>query len=111
MRQVRGCHPNLVFKGPVTATTKQGEWQSYDIAFEPPVYEDGKVTKPAKVTVIHNGVVLQHGESYHGPTQWKALASYPENHPQKGPIRLQYHGDPVEFRNIWIRPLGSRDEK
>lgn len=65
---------------------------------------DGK--EPA--VVIHNGVVIQHGESYIGPTKWKQLASYPKNHPATGPIALQFHGDPMEFRNIWVRPLGSR---
>ena len=93
----------------VNATTPQGEWQSYDIVFEPPVYRDGKVEQPAKATVIHNGVVLQHGEAYLGPTVWRKLASYPESHPETGPIRLQFHGDPMEFRNIWVRPLGKRD--
>lgn len=92
----------------VNATAPQGEWQSYDIAFEPPVYEGEKVVKPAKATVIHNGVVLQNGESYLGPTQWRKLASYPPKHPATGPISLQFHGDPMEFRNIWVRPLGER---
>lgn len=93
------------------ATTPQGEWQSYDIAFEPPVYEGRKVVRPAKVTVMHNGVIVQHGMPYLGPTVWRRLASYPENHPETGPISLQFHGDPMEFRNIWIRPLGQRDKK
>jgi hypothetical protein len=93
----------------VNATLPQGEWQSYDIAFEPPVYTDGKVTKPAKVTVFHNGIFTQHGEAYIGPTQFRKLASYPANHPATGPISLQFHGDPVEFRNIWVRPLGQHD--
>jgi hypothetical protein len=91
------------------ATLPQGEWQSCDIAFEPPVYEGGKVTKPAKVTVLHNGIVTQHGEAYLGPTVYRKLASYPADHPATGPISLQFHGDPVEFRNIWVRPLGVRD--
>ncbi len=94
----------------VNATSPQGEWQSYDLAFEPPVYEGGKVVKPAKITLFHNGVVLQHGESYLGPTQHKSLASYPPTHPESAPLRLQYHGDPVEFRNMWVRPLGKRDQ-
>lgn len=92
----------------VNATAPQGEWQSYDIAFEPPVYEGKTVVKPAKVTVFHNGVCVQHGETYMGPTVWKKLAAYPEQHPATGPIALQFHGDPMEYRNIWVRPLGSR---
>jgi hypothetical protein len=94
----------------VNATTPQGEWQSFDIAFEPPVYDGEKVSRPAKVTVIHNGVVIQHGESYMGPTQWRKVATYPVKHPETGPISLQFHGDPMEFRNIWVRPLGKRDQ-
>jgi hypothetical protein len=94
----------------VNATTPQGEWQSYDLMFEPPVYQDGKVEKPAKITLIHNGVVVQHGESFLGPTQHRGLASYPDKHPETGPLRLQFHGDPVEFRNFWVRPLGVRDQ-
>lgn len=94
----------------VNATAPQGEWNSYDVAFEPPVYQDGKVEKPAKVTVIHNGVVVQHGEVFLGPTQHKALAKYPATHPESAPISIQDHGDPMEFRNIWVRPLGQRDQ-
>ena len=94
----------------VNATSPQGEWNSYDVAFEPPVYKDGKVEKAAKVTVIHNGVVVQHGELYLGPTQHKKLASYPGKHLETGPIRIQDHNDPMEFRNIWVRPLGQRDQ-
>ncbi len=92
----------------VNATSPQGEWQSYDLAFEPPVYENGKVVKPAKLTLFHNGVVLQNGESYLGPTQHRKLASYPDKHPVSAPMRLQFHGDPMEFRNMWVRPLGTR---
>ena len=94
----------------VNATLPQGEWQSYDVAFEPPVYENGKVARPAKVTVIHNGIIVQNGESYLGPTQHRTLASYPDNHPETAPLRLQFHGDPMEYRNMWIRPLGKRDQ-
>ena len=93
----------------VNATSPQGEWQSFDIAFEPPVYDGETVSQPAKVTVIHNGVVVQHGESYMGPTQWRKVASYPAKHPANGPISLQFHGDPMEYRNMWVRPLGKRD--
>jgi len=63
------------------------------------------------VTVIHNGVVVQNGESFLGTTTHKNLAAYPAKHPETGPLRLQFHGDPVEFRNIWVRPLGERDRE
>jgi Domain of Unknown Function (DUF1080) len=92
----------------VNATSPQGEWQSYDLAFEPPVYENGKVTKPAKLTLFHNGVILQNGESFIGPTEHRKLAAYPPTHPLTAPLRLQFHGDPMEYRNMWVRPLGSR---
>ncbi len=92
----------------VNATSPQGEWQSYDLAFEPPVYESGKVIKPAKLSLIHNGVFVQNGEDYLGPTMHRKLASYPEKHPESAPLRLQFHGDPMEFRNMWVRPLGTR---
>ncbi len=92
----------------VNATAPQGEWNSYDLAFEPPVYENGKVTKPAKLTLFHNGVCVQNGESYLGPTEHRKLASYPPTHPTLAPMRFQFHGDPMEYRNIWVRPLGTR---
>lgn len=91
------------------ATTPQGEWQSYDIMFEPPVYEGDKVKAPARVTVIHNGVVVQNAETYLGPTHFRTQPKYPAQHPATGPLKLQFHGDPVEYRNIWVRPLGKRD--
>lgn len=94
----------------VNATAPQGEWQSYDILFQPPKYEGGKLSEPAWVTVIHNGVVLHHARKYLGPTQYRQLASYPDEHPETGPIRLQWHNDPIEFRNIWVRPIGNYDE-
>jgi hypothetical protein len=92
----------------VNATSPQGEWQSYDLAFEPPVYEKGKVVRPAKLTLLHNGVFVQNGEAFLGPTQHRKLASYPDKHPATGPLVLQFHGDPMEYRNMWVRPLGSR---
>lgn len=93
----------------VNATAPQGEWQSFDITFVPPVYRGRKCVKPAIVTVIHNGVVVQNAEELIGPTQHQKLAEYPDSHPEKGPLSFQFHGDPVEFRNMWVRPLGERD--
>ncbi|GAA5481013.1 hypothetical protein Hsar01_00218 [Haloferula sargassicola] len=91
------------------ATTEQGRWQSFDIVFSPPVYGAGGVERPARATVIHNGVLVQHDEAFLGPTVWRKLARYPPSHPQQGPLRFQFHGDPVEFRNVWVRELEGHD--
>jgi hypothetical protein len=93
----------------VNACVPQGEWQSYDIIFEAPVYEGKAVKKPARVTVLHNGVLLHHAKELLGPMQHMKLATYPEDHPAKAPLRLQFHGDPIEYRNIWIREAGAYD--
>ncbi len=89
----------------VNATRPPGEWQVYDIVFERPRFgTDGMVTKPAKVTVFLNGVVVQHAEQLSGPTANKARPPY-KPHADKLPIGLQDHSHPVRFRNIWIREL------
>ena len=93
----------------VNPSTPQGEWQSFDIIFETPESRDGKVVEPAVITVIHNGVVVHHRKALLGPTRHKALAAYPAKHPEKGPINLQDHGDPIQYRNIWVRELGEYD--
>jgi hypothetical protein len=88
-----------------------GEWNAYDIIFHKPVYKDGKVEKPATLTILFNGVLVQDYTASLGPTKHKALASYPDKHPESGPIQLQDHGDPVKFRNIWVRALPSAEER
>jgi hypothetical protein len=93
----------------VNATTPQGQWQSYEILFEPPIYEGGKVKEPAYATVIQNGIVVQNHRALLGPTKHRELATYPDTHPVTAPIQLQFHGDPIEFRNIWARPIGTYD--
>jgi hypothetical protein len=85
-----------------------GEWQSYDILFEAPRFEADKLVKPARVTVLHNGVVLHHAQEFLGATAHREVARY-HPHAERLPIRLQDHGNPVRFRNVWIRPLGSYD--
>lgn len=89
----------------VNASTAQGEWQSYDIIFEAPKYGEKGMEEPAYVTVIHNGVIVQNRTKIHGPTVYKRIATYPETHPEKAPLKLQFHGDPVEYRNIWVREI------
>jgi len=89
----------------VNASRKPGEWQTYDIIFEAPQFDDqGKVTKKAYLTVIHNGVLTQHRQAYLGKTGHKAVAKYVK-HPAKLSFKLQDHGNPMRFRNVWVREL------
>jgi hypothetical protein len=89
----------------VNASRKPGEWQTYDIIFMAPRFnEQGRVSHPARVTVIHNGVVVQNNVEIWGDTQYIGLPAYTK-HDGRLPLRLQDHGDPVSFRNIWIREL------
>ncbi|NOY00727.1 MAG: DUF1080 domain-containing protein [Verrucomicrobia bacterium] len=89
----------------VNASRKPGEWQTYDIIFEAPKFDDeGKVIKKAYVTVFHNGVLTQHRQSYLGRTGHKAVAVY-KKHPAKMSFKLQDHGNPMRYRNIWVREL------
>lgn len=95
----------------VNPIKKPGEWQTYDIIFEAPQFDkDGKVTKKANVTAILNGVVVQHKKEYMGPTKHKETTSYDGVTSSRGPIGLQDHGNPMRFRNMWIRPLGEYDK-
>ena len=61
------------------------------------------------MTVLHNGVVLHHHQAFIGRMVWRQLATY-SPHPPEGPLVLQDHGNPVRFRNIWVRRLGEYDE-
>ena len=88
----------------VNACRAPGEWQSYDIIFEAPVFDGEKLKKPAYVTVIHNGVMVHNHQEITGTTEHKKVGKYTP-HPAKGPIKLQDHGNPIRYRNIWIRPL------
>ena len=87
----------------VNATRPPGEWQAYDIIFEMPEFKDGKVVKKARITVLHNGVVVQHGVDIPGMLGHKRTRPYREHGP--GHIQLQDHGNPVRYRNIWVREL------
>ena len=85
------------------ACRSPGEWQSYDILFDAPVFEGDRCVTPARMTVIHNGVALHHAQELIGATTHRKVATY-RPHGDAGPIKLQDHGNPVRFRNIWIRP-------
>lgn len=90
----------------VNACRKPGEWQTYDIVFEVPRFEGERLVKAGRVTVFHNGVLVQHAQELLGDTAHRAVAAY-HPHPPQGPIRLQDHGNPVRYRNIWLRRIGA----
>ena len=95
----------------VNASRKPGEWQTYDIIFQGPRFnEDGTVAKKAAATVLHNGVVTQNHTELLGDTPHKKVGTYIK-HSEKGPIKLQDHGNPMRFRNIWIRELKPVDSQ
>jgi hypothetical protein len=73
-------------------------WQTYDIEFTNAVQENGKKVKDARITMKHNGVVIHEGVDINGPTG--GHRGDPEGTP--GPIKLQGHGNPLQYRNIWI---------
>ena len=89
----------------VNASRPPGEWQTYDIVFHAPRFDaQGKLLLPARMTVFHNNVLVQDNVTLVGPTSNQRRAPY-EAHPDKLPIALQDHGNPVRFRNIWLREL------
>lgn len=89
----------------VNVSRKPGEWQSFDIVFTAPRFnEDGSVKKPGYVTVFHNGVLIQNHTEIEGTTAWDRPPTYTK-HPEKESLHLQDHGNPVKYRNIWIREL------
>jgi hypothetical protein len=89
----------------VNACRPAGRWQSYDISFLRPLFdENGKCIRKARITVFHNGVVVHNNLEIEGTTSHKIKARYGSPH-EKGHIGLQDHGNPMCFRNIWIREL------
>jgi Domain of Unknown Function (DUF1080) len=95
----------------VNASRKPGEWQTYDIVFEAPRFEsDGKLRKPAFVTVFHNGVLVQNHTEIKGATHYDQPNVYVA-HAEKLPLQLLYHNNPVRFRNIWIREIAELEGK
>jgi hypothetical protein len=89
----------------VNASRKPGEWQTYDIIFHAPRFDDSKkLTKPATVTVLQNGVLVEDNVEIKGTTSFVGAPKYVA-HPLKQPLVLQDHRSPVRYRNIWIREL------
>jgi hypothetical protein len=93
----------------VNANKPPGEWQSYDVLWTAPRFNnDGTVKTPARVTAFFNGVLIQNNVELKGPTLYIGQPSYKKHGP--APIKLQAHGDksePLSFRNIWVRPLNG----
>jgi hypothetical protein len=97
---VYGQYPPLV-----NVCRPPGEWQCFDIIFVAPLFdENGQLQEPARMTVFHNHVCIHHDVALTGPTAWKKRPSY-KAHPEKLPLSLQDHGNPVRYRNIWVRHL------
>ncbi|MBD8490627.1 DUF1080 domain-containing protein [Echinicola sp. CAU 1574] len=89
----------------VNATRPHTEWNTYDVFFTAPRFnEDGMLIRPAYVTVIHNGILVQNHYEVKGSTAYIGVHQY-EPHEAELPIKLQDHGNPVNFRNIWVRKL------
>ena len=102
---VYGQYPPLV-----NACRPPGEWQTYDIIFHHPHFDsDGNLKKPARVTVIFNGILVQDNVVLTGPMGHKERPPY-KAHEDKLPLLLQDHGNPVRFRNIWLRELPEQKE-
>ena len=101
----------------VNASRPPGQWQTYDIIFESPRWNDAdELIKKANVTVIHNGVVLHHKKEFIGSTDGiggvvhRGLGEYLQQHGPKVYIELQDHTNPIRYRNIWVRELGNYDQ-
>ncbi len=101
---IYGQYPPLV-----NACRKPGQWQSYDIIFEAPKFDaDKRLVKPAYITVIHNGVLLHNHQEIMGAMAYRKLATYSYHEPEM-PLEIQFHGNPVCYRNIWVRKIGQAE--
>ncbi|XHS77791.1 DUF1080 domain-containing protein [Burkholderiaceae bacterium UC74_6] len=85
-----------------------GEWQSYDIVFEAPRFDGSRLVSPAYLTLFWNGVLVHNRKALLGPTVWRNTVPYAP-HAAELPLKLQDHGNPVRFRNVWVRRLSGYD--
>ena len=103
---IYGQYPPLV-----NATRAPGQWQTYDIIWTAPRFDaEGNLVSAARETILHNGVLVQSNVDLTEPTGWIGRVPY-KAHPERLPIALQDHGNPVRFRNIWVRELGGPRHK
>jgi hypothetical protein len=102
---IYGQYPPLV-----NASRPPGQWQTYDILFTAPRFRtDGALESPAYFTVLLNGVLVHNHTAAIGPMAYRALGKY-RPHGPKGRLVLQEHGNPVRFRNVWVRPIRDYDQ-
>jgi 3-keto-disaccharide hydrolase len=93
----------------VNASRPPGQWQTYDVVFHGPRFDkSGKLLQPARITLLHNGVLAQDNVELSGPTAHGERPTYTVQ-PEKLPLALQDHGAPVRYRNIWIRELKASE--
>lgn len=92
----------------VAAPRAPGRWQTYDILFEAPRFENGRLAKPAYATVLLNGAMLHHHKEIIGRMAYRRVGTYAP-HAAEEPLVLQEHHNPVRYRNIWVRRIGSYD--
>lgn len=90
------------------AVRPPGQWNMYDIVFEAPKFENGKVVKPAYQTVFLNGVLLHNHKEVIGAMVYRKVATY-SPHGAEEPLMLQDHHNPVRYRNVWVRKIGAYD--
>jgi hypothetical protein len=95
---IYGQYPPLV-----NASRAPGEWQTFDITLTAPRFSPTN-TILGRVTVFHNGILVQNDTVLLGGTNHRSLPNV-KPHPVPAPLRLQAHGSPVKFRNIWVRPI------
>ena len=93
----------------VNACLPAGEWSSLDVIFEAPEFDGEDLKTPARVTVLHNGVLVHHAKEFLGATAHRSVAKYAA-HGERGHLQLQDHGNPLRFRNIWVREMTGYDE-
>jgi hypothetical protein len=103
---IYGQYPPLV-----NASLPPGQWQTYDVVWTAPRFDaDGKLCTKARLTVFHNGVLVHNNVELTGPTGWVGRVPY-QAHPARSPIAFQDHGNPVRYRNVWVRELGQPRHK
>lgn len=91
----------------VNVCRKPGEWQSYDVIYTAPTFNNDSTyyNTPPRVTIFQNGVLIQNNYSLRGPTEYIGIPEYFIKKHGPGSLVLQDHGNPVAFRNIWVREL------